>query len=142
MGGHVRGTHQALLMTIVVHMHAAAHRAYHGPRGGGERSTHFVILMLPRLVRVLVRADLNTRLLKLESGKHTMIFHDGRAWAAPWGTADTRLGAGLGEVNVTATVDDRRPANAIWLPANYDLMVRAERAGSPARPWHAKDRQI
>ena len=97
--------------------------------------------MLPRRVRVLVRADLNTRLLKLESGKHTMIFHDGRAWAAPWGTADTRLGAGLGEVNVTTTGDVRRPANAIWLLDNYDLIVRAERARSPARRWHAKDRQ-
>ena len=68
MGGHVRGTHQALLMAIVVHMHAAAHRAYHGPRGGGKRPTHFVILILPRLVRVLVRADFNARLLRLESG--------------------------------------------------------------------------
>ena len=68
MGGHVRGTHQALLMSTVADMHAAAHRAYHGPRGGGNRSTHFVILMLPRLVRLLVRADFNARILRLESG--------------------------------------------------------------------------
>ena len=68
MGGHVRGTHQALLMSTVVDMHAAAHRAYDGPRGGGNRPTHFVTLMLPRLVRVLARAHFKTRLLKLESG--------------------------------------------------------------------------
>ena len=68
MCGHVRGAHRALLMSTVADMHAAAHRAYHGPRGGGKRPTHFVILMLPRPVRVLVRADFNARLLRLESG--------------------------------------------------------------------------
>ena len=96
-------------------MDAAAHRVYHRPRGGGNRSTHFVTLILPRLVRVLVRAGFNTRLLKLESGKHNLIFHDRRAGAAPFVIADTMLGAGLGEIIVTTTGDVRRPANAIWL---------------------------
>ena len=47
--------------------------------------------------------------------------------------ADTMLGAGLGEINVTTTGDVRRPANAIWLRANYDATVRAERARCPPR---------
>lgn len=77
MGGHVSGAHQALVMTTVVHMHAAAHRAYHGPRGSSNRLTHFVTLILPRLDRLLVRADFKTGLLKLASGKRHLIVHDG-----------------------------------------------------------------
>ena len=94
MGGRMRGAHQALLMTTVVHVHAAAHRAYHGPRGGGNRPTHFVTLILPRLVRVVVRADFNTRLRKLESSK-------------PSARLDSR-----------ATVARRRPSDMIMID-NY-----------------------
>ena len=85
------------------------------------------------MVLAKVRAGFNTRLLKLESGKHNLIFHDRGAWAAPLVIADTMLGAGLGEMNVTTTGDVRRPANAIWLRANYDATVRAERARCLAR---------
>ena len=105
--------------------------------------------MLPRLVRVLLRAGFNTRLLKLESSKHNLMFHDSRAWAAPLGIAGARLGAGLGEINVTATGDVRRPANAIWLRASYDLIVRAERMrcltrdrGTPETVRHESGRQL
>ena len=77
MGGHVRGSYATSLMAIVVHTHAGARRAYHGARGDGNQFTHFVTLLLPRLVRVSVRGDFNTRLLKLESGKHSVKVHDG-----------------------------------------------------------------
>ena len=77
MGGHVRGSYATSLMTTVVHTHAGARRAYHGARGDGNTITHFVTLMLPRLVRVSVRGDFDTRLLKLESGKHSVKVDDG-----------------------------------------------------------------
>ena len=64
-------------MTIVVHTHAGARRAYHGARDDGNQLTHFVTLILPRLVRVSVRGDVDTRLLKLESGKHSVKVDDG-----------------------------------------------------------------